>query len=468
MWVKLVVLIAWSDKIFIEASDSEKNVFNDVNPEKPLFITPYLERGAIDEVKGLAKNPPFVGNVESYSGLLTVNENQGMNMFFWFFPAEFRTGEEPVMVWLQGGPGATSMFGALIENGPYHLKTNGEIVLRPYSWAKNINMLYIDNPAGVGFSFTNNGTVPTNQNDVGYLLYFAVQQFLMMFPDLRRNPFYVSGESYGGKYVPALAHRIHLENSNDDFPKINLVGIAIGNGLIDPENMMVYPDHQYQLGLIDDVERKDMEGRCRKIVRHICSGEWYNASEGFREMFWNSKTQPPNLLTNNTGFTFHFNILVSDDDGTANAVNTFMNLPGVKKALHVGDLPFQNGSLAEDALHDDMMKSVLPWFVTLAENYNVLLYSGQLDIIIPHPTTVNFLKKMSWSGSAAYHAAQKKIWRVEHEVAGYSKTVRHRRNGKALHFTDLLVRSAGHIVPKDRPKMAFDMINRFTRKVEPF
>ena len=83
----------------------------------------------------------------------------------------------------------------------------------------------------------------------------------------------------------------------------------------------------------------------------------------------------------------------------------------------------------------------------------VLIYNGQLDVIIPYPATENFINKLQWKGAKEYATAPRRIWKVRGEVAGYAREVRK--------FRQVMVRNAGHILPYDQPVYAFDMIMRF-------
>ena len=127
---------------------------------EPLFLTPYIESGDIEAGREMAKVDwsqleGLNDAVESYSGLLTVDAPNNGNMFFWFFPAEESPETAPVVIWLQGGPGGSSMFGALKLHGPI-LTTIDEnrnltgVAKNPNSWGRKHNMLYIDNPVGAG------------------------------------------------------------------------------------------------------------------------------------------------------------------------------------------------------------------------------------------------------------------------------------------------------------------------------
>jgi len=170
-------------------------------------------------------------------------------MFFWFFPAENGAADAPVLLWLQGGPGASSLFGLFTEIGPISIDANGNIQNRPISWNQNYNLLFIDNPVGTGFSFTSNQNgYARSQDDVARDLYSALTQFFQIYDSYAKNPFYVTGESYAGKYVPSITYKIHQENQSPSVKtRINLKGMTIGDGLTDPINEYNYGDFLYQV-----------------------------------------------------------------------------------------------------------------------------------------------------------------------------------------------------------------------------
>ena len=122
------------------------------------------------------------------------------------------------------------MFGLFIEHGPFIVRDDLKVRPRQTSWSLTHNVLYIDNPVGTGFSFTGKDECyATDENQVADDLYDALLQFFKLFPEYAKNPFYATGESYAGKYVPAITYKIHTENQAAGNPhKINLAGMAIG------------------------------------------------------------------------------------------------------------------------------------------------------------------------------------------------------------------------------------------------
>lgn len=231
--------------------------FRTTDKDGGLFLTPMIRDGKIHEARA-ACNVRLQDNVNdtvrSCAGYLTVDEAHGSNMFFWFFPAENGADIAPVLLWLQGGPGAPSLYSVFNEHGPYVVDDDDVLKLRQYPWTSTHSVLYVDNPVGVGYSFTGDlDGYSANQTAVGRNLYAALVQFFTLFPEYRDNDFYVAGESYAGKYIPAVSHVIHTNNPGAQV-KINLKGLAIGNGLIDPVNQMVYSDYLYQQGIIDGTD----------------------------------------------------------------------------------------------------------------------------------------------------------------------------------------------------------------------
>lgn len=117
-------------------------------------------------------------------------------------------------------------------------------------------------------------------------------------------------------------------------------------------------------------------------------------------------------------------------------------------------MTFQEGLDVQFYLVEDLLQSVKSWLEILLENYRVLLYNGQLDIIVAYPLTLGYLQKLNWSASDEYKNATRYQWNVGNDLAGYVKT--------AGNLTEILVRNAGHMVPTDQPAWALDMLRRFT------
>lgn len=290
--------------------------------------------------------------------------------------------------------------------------------------------------------------------DVGRDLHEALVQFFKMFPELQLNEFYVTGESYAGKYVPAVSHAIKDYNIKAQI-KINLKGLAIGNGYTAPEYQLCYSDYLYQIGLVDQNGRDQFKKYEDKAKELIQQKKFIDAFNVFDEMIDSDLDGSPSLFKNLTGFDFYYNHLYDKDSNSSDLFSKWVQRADVRKAIHVGNYSFGvEAKKVEEQLKEDIAQSAAFFVSDLLQHYKVLIYSGQLDIIVAYPLTENFLQNLNWTGANEYKTAERKIWWVEKELAGYSKTVGN--------LTEVMVRKAGHMVPLDQPKHAFDMISRFT------
>lgn len=125
----------------------------------------------------------------------------------------------------------------LTENGPCKVNADAKTTsLNPYSWTEAAHVLWLDQPAGVGFSY--GSETDTNEDMISEDAYWFLQKFLQEHSEFASNPLFIVGESYGGHYAPAIAHRIFTYNKKlpaDDAAVLNLAGVAVGNGLTAPE-----------------------------------------------------------------------------------------------------------------------------------------------------------------------------------------------------------------------------------------
>ncbi|KAA8533370.1 hypothetical protein F0562_033097 [Nyssa sinensis] len=115
-----------------------------------------LAQQEADRVEGLPGQPPVT--FQQYAGYVTVNESHGRALFYWFFEATQKPEKKPLLLWLNGGPGCSSIgYGEAEELGPFFPQkgTVPELKFNNYTWNKAANLLFLESPAGVGFSYTN-------------------------------------------------------------------------------------------------------------------------------------------------------------------------------------------------------------------------------------------------------------------------------------------------------------------------
>jgi len=209
---------------------------------------------------------------------------------------------------------------------------------------------------------------------------------------------------------------------------------------------------------------KNTISRLEEIARRqIQSGDFGAALKTYDEMLNGDIYPYPTLFYNMTGMSYYFNMLFDEKPLPFDDWTTYVQRPSVRAALHVGRRPLNKGLTVEQHLLNDVMQSVSPLLGALldADRYRVLLYSGQLDIIVSYRGTMRMARAIEWFGAEQFKNATRTIWRVRRvngndatDVAGYATTCRL--------LTVLLVRNAGHMVPADQPVWSQDLINRFT------
>ncbi|XP_050518286.1 venom serine carboxypeptidase-like [Diabrotica virgifera virgifera] len=419
------------------------------DPGEPLILTDLIEAGKLDEAQDKARVQGLDTDIESYSGYLTVDKEHDSNLFFWFFPSQGNASFDPVVLWLQGGPGSTSMFGLFKENGPVLLK-DGKLDIRETTWNKNNSLIYIDQPAGTGWSFTTDGYA-SNQTKVAADLYEALHQFFTLFYQYQHQDFYVTGESYAGKYVPAISYKIHQANTEAEL-KINLKGLAIGNGHTDPIEQIHYAEYAYQIGVIDLNARNILQGTQQRVVELIKSEDYAEAYD-----LWSDIIQ---TIQEFSALNIYNYLTIKDTVNDETEMNEFLSTEEVRKAIHVGNATFNPPDEVYANLEEDFPKSEALHVAELLKYYRVLIYSGQTDLMIPYVLTESYLQNLKFPGSDDYAKAERIVWHDENDpdvVAGYAKT--------AGNLTEILVRNAGHLVPTDQPEWALQLINKFTRNV---
>jgi cathepsin A (carboxypeptidase C) len=167
-----------------------------------------------------------VDKVKQYSGYLD-NEEDDKHLFYWFFESRNDPKNDPVVLWLNGGPGCSSLTGLFMELGPSSIDKNGKTVFNPSSWNANASVIFLDQPVNVGFSYS--GSAVSNTVAAGKDVYALLTLFFKQFPEYAKQDFHISGESYAGHYIPVFASEILSHKKRN----INLQSVLIGNGLTD-------------------------------------------------------------------------------------------------------------------------------------------------------------------------------------------------------------------------------------------
>lgn len=181
----------------------------------------------------------------SFAGNIPVNRQGHPNdtLFFWAFERENGSltatageSDKPWGIWLNGGPGASSLLGLLYENGPIHLNPDFSAYENNYSFSNLADYFWIDQPVGTGWSTADDTGFVYDEDQVGTDFMGFLENLVKVFPSLATRPLYLTGESYAGTYIPYIT-KAYFGLSD---PPVNLAKIVIGDGTVGSDAVFQY------------------------------------------------------------------------------------------------------------------------------------------------------------------------------------------------------------------------------------
>ncbi|XP_072974947.1 serine carboxypeptidase II-3-like isoform X3 [Typha angustifolia] len=439
-----------------------------------------------DRISYLPGQPKGV-DFDQYGGYVTVDAEKGRALFYYFVEA---IGGDPssksLLLWLNGGPGCSSLgYGAMEELGPFRVMSDGKTLYRnPFAWNRVANVLFLESPAGVGFSYSNTTADYNLSGDskTAEDAYVFLVNWMERYPEYKGRNFYIAGESYAGHYVPQLAHTILQRNKQAaNRGAINLKGIMIGNAVINDEtDARGMYDYFWTHALISDDtieaiheycnfsdDSGDQHEQCQQAIESTQLGnlDIYNIYASLC-LSTDTTSTPKNPSVNlsfelNSPFSllwplkeFYFCLQVKNFDPCSDAyVNVYLNDPMVQEALHanVTKLKYPWSSCSEVISNwNDSPSTVLPLIKELLSNkIQVWVYSGDIDGRIPVTSTRYSLNQLRLLVKSPW-----KPWSINNEVGGYS--ILYDDN-----LTFVTVRGAGHEVPSYQPLRALVLVQIF-------
>ncbi|KAL1323580.1 hypothetical protein AAHE18_13G026500 [Arachis hypogaea] len=383
-------------------------------------------------------------------------------MFYFFFESR-NNKDDPVVIWLTGGPGCSSELALFYENGPFTITRNYlSLLWNDYGWDKASNILFVDQPTGTGFSYSSDDSdIRHDENGVSNDLYDFLQAFFKEHSEFVNNDFYITGESYAGHYIPAFASRVHQGNKNQEGIHINLKGIAIGNGLTNPGiQYRAYTDYALHNKLITKDDHQTINKLvppCEQAIQ-TCAKEGEKAcvtAKGKCESIFDSILS----ITGNINYYDIRKKCYGEMCYDFSDMERFLREGKVREALGVGKLEFVSCSRrVYDAMNGDWMKNLEVDIPNLLEDgIRLLVYAGEKDLICNWLGNSRWVHAMKWSGQEQFRASPTIQFVVNGSHAGSLKSY------GPLAF--LKVNEAGHMVPMDQPEAALEMITRWMKGI---
>ncbi|KAI4333073.1 hypothetical protein L6164_017923 [Bauhinia variegata] len=413
-----------------------------------------------DRIEKLPGQPSV--KFSQYGGYVTVDKSAGRAFYYYFVEAQHSKDTSPLLLWLNGGPGCSSLaYGAMQELGPFRVNSDGKTLYKNrYSWHYAANVLFLESPAGVGFSYSNrssdyatNGDRKTASDNYKFLV-----NWLERFPEYKTRDFYIAGESYAGHYVPQLAHTILYHNKKANKIIINLKGIMIGNAVINDEtDQRGMYDYFSTHALISDQAGYDIQKYCdfspnATKQNKECSAAVDQVSKNVAYIDIYNIYSP---LCKDTNLTAYPKKRYTEeiDPCSDYYVYAYLNRPDVQEALHANVTKLTHDwEPCSDVITKwgDSSSTILPLIKEfLANGLRVWIFSGDIDGRVPVTSTKYSINKLNLSVETKWHP-----WFLSGEVGGYTQVYKG-------NLTFATVRGAGHQVPSYKPARALSLIKHF-------
>ncbi|XP_062024363.1 serine carboxypeptidase-like 13 isoform X1 [Rosa rugosa] len=438
--------------------------------------------------QSIIKNLPAFQGVLPFklkTGYVGVGDSEEVQLFYYFVESERSPENDPLLIWLTGGPRCSSFYGLIYEIGPLSFKLTNlttdplTLVLNPNSWNKVANIIFLDAPAGTGYSYstTSHGLISSDTLHSTRICEF-LQKWLTTHQKFLANPLYVAGDSYSGKIVPIIAQKIADGIEAGIKPHLNLKGYIVGNpvsnGQQDVNSRIVYA---HQLGLISDRIYQSANRNCKgefvdfdpnnqlclnslqaidecigridkeHILAPFCLASVNHNQNSILEMNWESN--------DDSFLDFSFPMVQMCREDKIRYSVLWQNDINVRKALSIREgTKAQWTKCNKTTPYTFDIASNIEYHRNLSrKNLRAIIYSGDHDMSVPYISTLAWIESMNFTIEEDWRP-----WFSNDQVAGYTL---YYSNNKEYNLTYATIKGGGHTAPEYNPKECFDMISRW-------
>jgi len=441
-----------------------------------------------------------------YAGYVVVDQSHNRKLFYWFVESQRNPAEDPVVLWMNGGPGSSSMLGFFSEHGPFRVRKDGNIEPYAQSWNRVANVLYVEAPAGVGFSKSDNkDDYNTDDQKTAADNYVFLQKWFELFPEYKKHDLYLTGESYAGHYIPTLVHEILQK---DTAKSLNVCGFLLGDPVTNQDGFMPfmpcedswpYMSFLFHHGLIsqgtyevafkecnynsyvpdckasftnktdacwnaifdamgeipDPIDLYDIDaevcvenGYQDAVDRLEHTAKWSTISR-FVANKLKKKAQLETVLPETIRYEQNNRV----DPCLTNYIPSYLNRADVQKAIHVDKTTWKSMGPIQYGTTED---SMLPIYEEVFNNpraasWRILIYSGDFDVTVPFEATQRWVRCLGRPVTKPWHS-----WMVGKQVGG--NIIEYDR------ISFLTVKGAGHMVPYYTPDKGFTFFQKWIDK----
>ncbi|XP_030522866.1 serine carboxypeptidase-like 18 [Rhodamnia argentea] len=436
----------------------------------------------VESLPGFPGDLPF----KLESGYVGVGELEEVQLFYYFIESERSPKEDPLLIWLTGGPGCSSLSSLLYEIGPIQFDfssssgTKPVLKSNPYSWTKIANIIFLDAPVGSGFSYATTWTA-SNSSDTASAAqtYEFVRKWLMSHPKFLTNPLYITGDSYSGVVIPIIVKEIYDGNEAGREPQMNLVGYVLGNPVTcDEKDQSFRIPYANKMALISDelyeITKTDCNGDYQNVdpTNGACLVDLEMVSLCLEKIFLAQILEPScNLISpNHTRLKWSRTIL--EEENMVDVISVpqssrpwcrpynyifsyiWANDKKVREAFHVREGTKQEWERCNHSLSytKDVLDSTVYHKYLSGKSLRALVYSGDHDMAIPYVSTLDWIRSLNLTLKGPWSP-----WFVEGQVAGYS--ILYSENEYDLTFST--IKGGGHTAPEYKPQQCLAMVDRW-------
>ncbi|KAI0268162.1 alpha/beta-hydrolase [Gloeopeniophorella convolvens] len=385
------------------------------------------------------------------------------NLYFVLIKARRAADRERIMFWFNGGPGCSSFDGLMMEIGPWRVDGTGGFKTIEGGWEEYTTMVYIDQPAGTGYSYTSTDRYAHELSEAADQFIQFLRNFYLVFPEYQTMDTYIAGESFAGQYIPYFSEAVLNSNLG-----VNLRGAAIGNGWIDARRQYpAYLDYAVKHGLVEQGSAQYERGKkvtddCMALLNNM-EGEPVHVDVCERVM--HAVVNEPGGADEQAGLCLNMYDVRLKDEIPACGMNwpldlknitTYLRRPDVVSALHATAkseawVECQSRIHRELSLRNSQSSvTVLP---RILERIPVMIFAGDQDLICNYVGQESLIQALTWNGGKGLGKVETQTWIVADTPAGTWVSSRN--------LTYVKIFNASHMAGYDQLHATHDMILRF-------
>ncbi|PIN23060.1 Serine carboxypeptidases (lysosomal cathepsin A) [Handroanthus impetiginosus] len=451
------------------------------------FTTFCLSQNVIEYLPGFPGKLPF----KLETGYIGVGEEEEVQLFYYFIESENNPENDPLMLWHTGGPGCGCLSG--ITNNIGHLiidraNSNGSLptlMLNKHAWTKVVNMIFLDQPAGTGFSYAKTSKAYyTNDTLSASFNYDFLRKWLINHPKYIENPLYIGGDSYSGIIVPLIINEVYNGIEAGSKPLLNMKGFILGNpytdNYIDINGRIPYA---HRMGLLSDTLYESAKVNCRgdymsvDLESVLCLSDLERINQCLDKINLDHILEPwcQSLLKGKQDVLSWQNPSYDQENPRNYLQSVVAPLVKCHNFLYLPCQTWANDKFVQKALHireDTLTKWVrcnktiqhgMPYTKNVQSTVNyhqdfipkscrALIYSGDHDMRVPHTSTEKWIESLKLPILSEWRP-----WFVDSQIAGYTMTYRY----IDYELTYATVKGGGHVAPEYKPKEFLAMISRW-------